>query len=221
MKRWLIASTALTVLAAAAALLVGLVWPDVLRERIPIHWDVHMQPNDWSTRADYYKILLIAPAVMALMTLLTWLLPMISPKQFEVEPFARTFGFAMTVVVGYFAYMQALLIWVGIEDSPLWPKFFIAGIFLLFACLGNVMGKVQRNFWMGVRTPWTLASEVVWDRTHRLAAWLWFTAGLLGALLVILGVPFWLAFVLLMATVFWPVLYSLWLYKRLQREGKV
>ena len=52
---------------------------------------------------------------------------------------------------------------------------------LLLALLGNVLGKVRRNFWVGVRTPWTLADVRVWERTHRLAAWLFTVAGLVGA----------------------------------------
>ena len=98
---------------------------------------------------------------------------------------------------------------------------FIAGFFVLFGLIGNQMGKVQRNFWMGVRTPWTLASEAVWVRTHRHAAWLWVATGLVGAVMVLVGVPFLIAFALLMVSALWPVLYSLIIYKRLQREGRV
>lgn len=221
MTRWLITSAVLTVVVLAVCLYVGLAQPEVLRERIPTHWNIDMEPDAWTDREHYVVYLLLPPAVMAVLTLLAWLLPKVSPRHFEIEPFAATWGYVMTVIVGYFAYLAVLLIWVGIEDSALWPKFFIAGFFALFALMGNVMGKVQRNFWMGIRTPWTLASETVWERTHRLAAWLWVASGLLGVVLVLIGVPFLIAFGLLMASIFWPVIYSLILYKRLQREGKV
>jgi uncharacterized membrane protein len=74
---------------------------------------------------------------------------------------------------------------------------------------------------MGVRTPWTLASDAVWVRTHRMAAWTWMPMSIVGAAMVLLGAPYWIAFVLLTVAVLWPALYSLILYKRLQREGKV
>ncbi len=51
---------------------------------------------------------------------------------------------------------------------------------VLFIFLGNYMGKLRRNFWMGIRTPWTIASDVVWERTHRLGGWLMVAVGLLG-----------------------------------------
>ena len=63
----------------------------------------------------------------------------------------------------------------------------IGGMFLFFALLGNVMGKVRKNFYIGIRVPWTLASDRVWNDTHRLAAWLMVGGGILGFLLVILG----------------------------------
>ena len=54
--------------------------------------------------------------------------------------------------------------------------------------MGNVMGKVRRNFYIGFRVPWTLASDRVWNDTHRLAAWVMVAAGSIGFLLVIAGV---------------------------------
>jgi len=221
MTRWLLISALLTVAVTAGCAYVSLARPDLLRERIPTHWDLHMQPDAWTGRDTYYKYLLLCPGVMAFMTGLMWLLPRISPRQFRIEPFADTFGYAMTVVVGFFGYLSVLLVWVGIAESDLWPRCFAAGFFVLFALLGNVMGRIQRNFWMGVRTPWTLASEVVWDRTHRLAAWLWVTAGVLGAILVLAGVPFWVSLIVLLLAALWPALYSLLLYKQLERQGKV
>ena len=90
----------------------------------------------------------------------------------------------------------------------------IAETFLFFALIGNVLGKVRRNFWVGVRTPWTLASDKVWIATHRLAARLMVVAGMIGAL----GVPVALCFGLLMLALFVPVVYSYFLYQRLERE---
>ena len=221
MTRWLIASLSLTAIALAAALSLGFGAPEVLRERIPIHWDINMEPDGWVPRGEFAPYLLVFPGVMALMVLLMWGLPYLSPKSFEVERFAATWGYVFTLLVAYFGYLFALQAWVAVSENAWFDRPFIAGIFVLFGLLGNVMGKVQRNFWMGVRTPWTLASEAVWVRTHRHAAWLWVATGIVGAVMVLVGVPFWIAFVLLMASALWPVLYSLIVYKRLQREGRV
>jgi uncharacterized membrane protein len=72
---------------------------------------------------------------------------------------------------------------------------------------------------MGVRTPWTLASDAVWVGTHRLAARLLVGAGALGALAIFAGAPVAPCFVLLMAAALWPVAYSYILYRRLEGGG--
>ena len=97
----------------------------------------------------------------------------------------------------------------------------IGGMLLIYAALGNVLGKVKRNFYVGIKTPWTLASDTVWNKTHRLAAWLMVASGLGGFFLVMVGVPPFVPLGLFFVAVIYPVFYSLWLYKRLEREGRL
>jgi uncharacterized membrane protein len=63
----------------------------------------------------------------------------------------------------------------------------VGGIFLFFALMGNLLGKVRRNFWMGIRTPWPLAGDAVWIATHRAAARLYTAMGLIGAVMALRG----------------------------------
>ncbi len=225
MTRWFVVSLTLTVATLAAALALGLVWPDVFQERILTHWNIHMQPDDWVAREHILPYLLIFPGTMALLVLAMGILPLLSPRNYEVDRFGGTWGYVFTLVVGFVAYLFVLQVWAATlenpVDSPWFGPLFVAGFFVLFALMANVIGKVQRNFWMGIRTPWTLASEAVWVRTHRLAAWIWMPTGVIGAILVLIGLPYWIALVLLMAAVLWPAVYSLLLCKRLQREGRV
>jgi uncharacterized membrane protein len=221
MSRWYFVSIAMTVLVLGIALILGLATPAVFREKIPTHWDIDMQPDAWTTRQDFWPTLLIFPGVMGALVFLMWVLPMLSPRNFEVERFGSTWCYVMLLMVGFFAYLFALQVWIAVDEHAWFARPFVAGFFVLFALLGNVIGKVQRNFWMGVRTPWTLASDAVWVRTHRMAAWTWMPVSIVGATIVLLGAPYWIAFVLLVLAILWPALYSLILYKRLQRDGKV
>jgi uncharacterized membrane protein len=100
-------------------------------------------------------------------------------------------------------------------------RLLMGGTFLFLALMGNVLGKVRRNFWMGVRTPWTLASEAVWIRTHRLAAWVFVGGGLAGLAAVLLGVDVTVCLALLVVVGVVPVLYPLALYKTLEKQGKL
>jgi uncharacterized membrane protein len=84
--------------------------------------------------------------------------------------------------------------------------------------LGNYMGKFRRNFWMGIRTPWTLTSDTVWERTHRLGGWLFVLCGIIGiAVTFVPGVRLWSIIVLLLAASLITVIYSYVIYQRLER----
>ena len=124
---------------------------------------------------------------MAGMIVLFYFLPALSPKQFEVDTFRSTYLYIMVLVVGLFAYMHGVLLYVVHQKTAGGATFdlgraFIAGMFLFFGLLGNVIGKVRKNFYIGIRVPWTLASDRVWNDTHRLAAWVWVAAGVIGFL---------------------------------------
>jgi uncharacterized membrane protein len=229
MKRWLIVSILLTVLSSVYPLYLYYGRPDLLREQIPTHSNAAGEVDKWTPREQILPQWLLLPGVMAGFVLLSLVLPWLSPEGFKVDAFRETFYFLMAVVAALFAYIQLLLVLGGIEDVRLdSTRWLLGGLSLFFSLLGNRLGKVQRNFWMGVRTPWTLASEAVWIQTHRLTAWLWVPGGMLLALLGFAGpsvlpmkvcVILWIAGLMLMALT--PVVYSLWLYKRLEKQGRL
>jgi uncharacterized membrane protein len=157
---------------------------------------------------------------MVLITGLGLILPWLSPKPFDVNRFRPTYEYVLTLVVVLFAYIQLTILLATAGQGEISMKMMIGGILLFFAAMGNVLGKVRRNFWMGVRTPWTIASERVWNETHRLAAWLYTAIGLVGFAAILLGAPLIVVFIVFIACALFPVPYSLYLYKKLEREGK-
>jgi uncharacterized membrane protein len=222
--RWLYISIALTLVTLAASLYVYQARDTLLPEKVPVHWNAEGKADSFVSREDHGSLLLyllLMPGVMALMVGLTLLLPWLSPKHFEIDRFRGTFGYIMALVVALFAYLQVANV-LGMMERPLdTVKLVIGGMMLFFALLGNVMGKVRRNFYVGVRTPWTLASDAVWEPTHRLAAWLMVVGGVVGFVLVVAGVPFYYCLIVVLTCILVPVPYSLWLYKKLEREGKL
>lgn len=162
------------------------------------------------------------PLILVAILGLTLVLPWLSPRKFDLDRFRGTFQYIMFLLMVLLAYVHFAALLGSLLERWVNPSSLVfAGLFLVFACLGNVLGKVRRNFYVGWRTPWTLASEVVWVRTHRLAAWLFTAASLLGFVIVVTGIPvaYSLAPLLLAALV--PVVYSLVLYKYLERHGRL
>ncbi len=222
MRRWLVVSVVLTVLTFAGTFYVVRVAPQLLADPVPVHWNARGDIDQTVPRDQVLPYLLIAPLAMVGMLLLTLVLPWLSPRHFGVERFRGTYDYVMGLLVALFAYIQVTLLLASLREPPVNSlRMLVAGIFLFFALLGNVLGKVRRNFWIGVRTPWTLASEVVWDRTHRVAAWLYTAVGALGFVAVLVGVPFLVCFVGLVVFALAPVVYSLVLYKSLERQGRL
>jgi uncharacterized membrane protein len=93
--------------------------------------------------------------------------------------------------------------------------------FLMLIFLGNVFGRVRRNFFIGVRTPWTLANEKVWDATHRFAARVFVAAGLIGLLSMVVSSSSIAGLVILGAALLASAFYSLVHYKRLERRNEL
>jgi uncharacterized membrane protein len=220
MTRWLCISLGLTAAALASALAA---WYGVFGElpaRVPVHWGITGQPDHWVDRADLLPYLLLPPGVMAIMILLALVLPWLSPQKFKVDTFRSTFDYVMLLLVALFGYIHLTLLLSYLTKFN-GINMLVGGIMLFFALLGNVMGKVRRNFWMGVRTPWTLASEAVWIRTHRVAAWVWTAGGLILGTAVLVGLPVEWSLIPFLLMIFYPVIYSLVLYKRLERQGKL
>jgi uncharacterized membrane protein len=221
MTRWLYLAIAATVLAWAASGYVYLFQYDQLPENIAVHWDMHGNADKYVPRNEAWVNFWLMPAVMTGFLLVTVALPWISPKHFEVERFRSTYGYVMALVVLLFGYMHGLLVWGSLHPEAMSIRFLVGGLLVFFALLGNVLGRVRRNFWVGIRTPWTLANENVWNLTHRLGGWLFVAYGVLGSVAVFLGAPLVWPFVALIAVALVPVVYSLVIYKRLEKQGRV
>jgi uncharacterized membrane protein len=165
------------------------------------------------------------PGAIVCFLLLFAFLPALSPKHFEVDTFRSTYLYIMVLITALFAYMNGVILLATWQEVRAGNKFvdigraLIGGTFLFFALLGNVMGKVRKNFYIGIRVPWTLASDRVWNDTHRLAAWLMVAGGILGFLAVIAGLPILLAIGVMVVTFLIPVIYSFFHYKALERQG--
>ena len=210
-------ATATVILIVLVFLVTLYVYPR-LPEQVPVHWNLEGKVDDYG---DKTWATFLLPGAMILILGLMKALPWLSPKPFAVDSFRTTYTFVMFICACLFAYIQGLLLWSMLHEAIDTSRAFLAGLFLFFALLGNVLGKVKRNFWIGIRTPWTLANERVWNDTHRFAARVFVAVGILGFITTIAGVTPIFAIAILMVAVLITAGYSLALYKRLERAGKV
>lgn len=171
-----------------------------LPERIPMNWGF-----DGSVRYDEKWQLWIIAGMAPLFAALFRLLPRIDPKKRNYQKFTQPYhAFQIALMLFLLGMVGVVLLESfrpGTVDVGVLVTLLLA---VLFIVMGNMMPKFRCNFFCGLRNPWTLSSERVWTRTHRLGGRLLFAAGVLMVPLILLpGVP---RFVIMMALLFVAVL---------------
>jgi len=184
-----------------------------LPAQAPTHWDAHGNVNGWTSR---FWAAAIWPLMMLGLALMLAVLPAISPRKFEIAPFARTYGVIVLATLAFLLVVGTIALLAGAGHHISVQLVVPIAVGALLMVIGNFMGKFRKNFFVGIRTPWTLTSDVVWERTHRLAGWLfvlaglvWIAGGLLYASPVVLVVS-------ALAAGFIPAIYSYFLYRRVE-----
>jgi uncharacterized membrane protein len=185
--------------------------------RIAMHWDIHLQPNQYGPK---WVLWLLGPGLMAGVTLFTCLGPWLSPRRFDLDSFRSTWRQLMLLLFCMIGYIYAAMLLADIRQSIDAGRMILGGVCVIMVLMGNLMGKVRKNFYIGIRTPWTLANDRVWNATHRFAARTWISGGLLGLLFTIAGLRVLSIFALLVAGII-PYTYSLVIYKQMERHGEV
>lgn len=199
----------------AAALAVSAWLYPALPDQIPTHWNIHGEADGFGPKEVAAWLLpAIGLALVGFMGLVPWL----SPKGFQVDVHGRAFGVLVVALTALFVYIHCLSLLAALRPGLAIDRALVAGVLLFLAALGGTFSGIRRNFFIGIRVPWTIASEAVWDDTHRLAARLWVAGGLLGAVLAACGLTV-AAFALVVPMALVPIVYSFVRYKQLERAG--
>jgi uncharacterized membrane protein len=207
--------TVITLLALAVAISV-LAWPR-LPESVPVHWGLDGRPDRWGSREEGAFAML---GVLAFLVLLFAAIPKIAPRA-SIEAFRPTYNVLYVCVLGFMVFVHALMLANGLGLKMDVATLIIAGTCLLFGLIGNLLGKVRPNYFVGIRTPWTLTSEAVWVETHRRGARLAVASSLAGLVLLAVGVHPMIAVLVATLGLIWPAIDSYLIYRRLEREGRL
>jgi len=186
-------------------------------QKVPIHWNISGEPDNWGSKT---VAAFLFPGIMIGMYLLFLALPLLDPKRERYAQFRKVYHVFKDILILFMVaiYFISSLSSVGYNISiELWIPFLVG---LLFIVLGNYMGKIKPNWFMGIRTPWTLSSEEVWNKTHRLGGKIFILGGILmasmGFLPIVWRMP--LFFIIIALMVFGTFVYSYLAY--LQEKKK-
>jgi len=146
-----------------------------LPEKIAIHWNYKGVPDDYRNKS--FGLFLL-PGIMIIFYLLTMILPKIDPKKSNFKRFQGSYFKIMNGILLFLLLFQVVQITssLGIVN----PKYIVPELVgLLFIFIGNLSPKFKPNYFVGIRTPWTLANEDVWKKTHRFGGKVFVITGLL------------------------------------------
>ena len=185
---------------------------------VPLHWGIDGTPDRYGPA---WEGLFMPPGVMALVLGIFSILKWIEPRQENLQKSLPARGGIALAVVLMMLVLQAGTIAIALGNEVPMVRLVLFAVGLMLTVMGNFLGKTRSNFFIGIRTPWTLSSDDVWRKTHRLGGKLFMVAGLLLATgswflaeanleyLVIAGV---------VPAALIPVLYSWWLWRQESKE---
>lgn len=150
----------------------------LLPEEIAIHWNVKGNADGFSGRSFIFFL----PVLSLSLVLLLWFIPNIDPRKAHIEKFRETYNQFIVVMAGFMTYVGVLttcvnLGWIGNISGFLAPA-----MGLLFYFTGILLERSRSSWFIGIRTPWTLSSDKVWEKTHQLGGKLFKLFGVLFAI---------------------------------------
>ena len=173
MRKWVPAA-----LIIAAVVISIAAYPD-LPERMPTHWGVNGEVNGWSSRL--WGAWLI-PLVMAAMWLFLRAIPHIDPRKANYAKFAGMYDTVIVLILGFLLVMHGIVIAAAMGRDVKMDRIMMPLVGIFIAAIGFLIPRAAPNWFIGIRTPWTLTSDKSWEKTHKLGGPLFIGLGLLMAL---------------------------------------
>jgi len=207
-------TTIVVLLMLTASTIVGIALWNQLPDPMASHWGPNDEVNGYMSK--FWGVFLM-PLITLGMFLLFLVIPNIDPLKANIAQFRDVFNLFITLIVAFMIYIYLLsLRWnLGYTDFAM-SKAMLPAVGILFFFVGYLLRKAKRNFFIGIRTPWTLSSDTVWDETHRLGSVLFMISGALAFVGSFFGgmAAFWFLFVPLIGSTLFTLVYSYVLYQR-------
>lgn len=154
--------------------------PDI---EVPVHWGIDGTPDRYGDRGEAIFALWMIPAATVFVTLLLAIAPRLDPNGDNLmksrKAYVTIWCSAMIMLLAVHAGIAMLMLRsvVADPDANEFVRFVIAGSAILIIIKGNYLPKTRSNWFLGIRTPWTLSSDITWEKTHRLAGRLFMISG--------------------------------------------
>ena len=203
----------LTSLVLLIPIIVGLILWDKLPDSIPIHWGINGEPDNWSGKG--FAVF----GIPAFMLALQWVCVFVCTADPKHENYnSKMMKLSLWICPGIGLILSCMVypaaLGYSISSKVIAPL--IVGV--LFIVIGNLLPKCRQTYTMGIKLPWTLASEANWNATHRFGGKVWVIGGIASLLCAFWG-NFWVLIVILAVMVILPTVYSYLYYRKHEKGG--
>ena len=189
-------------------IVIGLILWDKLPDQVPMHWNAQGEVDSYGTK---FQAVFLMPLVLVAFHWICILGTSLDPKKQNINDKMVTLVLWIIPIISLLcnSMMYATVLGHKVNVEIIMPLFMGA----LFVVIGNYMPKCKQSYTVGIKLPWTLDNEENWNKTHRLAGFLWVISGVIIMATAFLG-AFWLFFIVLIPMVVVPFVYSYLLYKK-------
>lgn len=206
--------TSIIVLALiVSAVIAGLALWNQLPDQMASHWNAYDQVDGYISK--FWGVFLM-PLITLGMFVMFLVVPVMDPLKANIAQFREVFNVFIALISAFMLYIHGLtLAWsLGYQDFKM-SAAMLPFMGVLFVAIGYLLRKAKRNFFIGIRTPWTLSSDSVWDKTHQLGSLLFILSGAFAIAGGFFGgmAAIWLMFVPLIGSSLFLVIYSYVLYR--------
>jgi len=192
------------------------IW-NFLPEKVPIHWNSNGEIDDWGSRYSLVGLLFALPVLTYGIMLLV---PKIDPKN-KIDTMGNKYK-SLRLILVFFASVLALFILFSAKNQSMSsPVIIVSLIGFLFMALGSYFKVIKQNYFVGIKTPWTLESEEVWKLTHQMAGKLWLIGGAMITIFCFFIPEDFIVYLIITVTgiiTVVPVGYSYFKFKELKKE---
>jgi uncharacterized membrane protein len=196
----------------------GSVW-NSLPENVPIHWNLEGKIDDWGSKYTLIGLVFLMPILTYILMLVV---PKIDPKK-RIEAMGGKYDQFKFILVAFMSVLTIFIIYISKNQKLSSPSIIFVLLGILFVSLGNYFKVLKQNYFIGIKTPWTLENEEVWKLTHLLAGKMWVIGGLVVVILSLLlpeDINFYFFMSITAVISILPIVYSYLIYKKIKNTNQ-
>ncbi|MEO0102400.1 MAG: SdpI family protein [candidate division WOR-3 bacterium] len=197
--------------------IIGVIFYPKMPERMASHWNIRDEVDGYTSR--FWGIFLM-PLISLGFLLLFLIIPIIDPLKENIKKFLKYFDLFIIFLFIFLLYLYLLTLFWNLGARFPMSKMLIPALSLFFFYCGVLVANAKRNWFIGIRTPWTLSNEIVWEKTHKIGGKLFKIAGIFALFgLLFPAYAFYFVIIPILFVAFFTIVYSYFIYQKL-RETK-